>query len=214
VGGIGLASKPCFSRGHVRQNLGGKEIVDMRGILECIPPEREGSFGMGQETSHHVEESPIATLSNAVLLWRIAIGELLLDAKVGAVGVESVVEELATTVRADGCDGPFEAIGDLIGPANEGGSGLLFGGKEEGCTIAGVVVHNGEKVGLVALSHGFDGSHQVQVDKVKWGSCSGGMGRMGGCSEFALNARGTGMGSFKGGWREGLGQAREELLVC
>ena len=93
-----LASEPSFSRSHVRQNLCGKEIVHVGSILKSIPPEMLRCMSVGQETSHHVQQDPVAPLCNAVLLGRVAISELLRNAERRAEGAESGVEELATTI--------------------------------------------------------------------------------------------------------------------
>ena len=194
AGGIRLLPSPSFMGSHVGEESVRKIVVKNCSMLEGIAPEMGRGLGGKKEATRHLHEELVARLSHPILLRGVREGVGVMDALCGKEGGKSVVEELPTPIRVEALDFAIKQILNLEGPSTDGSGGVALVAKEVHVAKPGVVINNGESIG-VALKGLEWGGPQVHVDEIKLVWSTRGVGWMGGGLKLAFNTYGAWRGT-------------------
>jgi hypothetical protein len=132
---------------------------------------------MLKEAASDVFEGPIATFRDAVVLWSVGSGLLVVDSKIVEALGKLLADVLASIVGTEGFDSASGLCGDKLVPFVEEVEELGFLFEEEDPTVARSVVNEGEEVEGATKGRNSHGAANVRVDTIEkfggsfcWGS--------------------------------------------
>ena len=120
-------------------------------VEESIPPQGQRGSSMAEEAANTIHKHLVASFGHTILLRRLGVGDGVRDAMRGTESLEGMIEKFPPPITPEVDQGATKTSHGGKGPGLKGLPCVRLAMEEDGSTVQGMIIHDGEEI-LVAMT--------------------------------------------------------------